>query len=165
MIFTIFSKLSSSEQTNKNTKNHKNFYISDEDAEKEEMIKKQKESMHLFSTLYKVDPTVVDECTEEVTLERIEEKCIHLENKKNEGKKELESMSTHAIRALIPVGIVHFSRFITVHVENYFGATRNISYLSLFRGKGNGSMVPRHFLCKRKKFFRDRKIKNKPDWN
>ena len=45
-------------------------------------------------------------------------------------------MSTHAIRALIPVGIVHFSRFITVHEDNYFGAARNISYFSLFRGKG-----------------------------
>ena len=38
-------------------------------------------------------------------------------------------MSTHAIRTLIPVGIVRFSRFITVQVENYFGATRNISYV------------------------------------
>ena len=61
MIFTIFLKLSSSEQNNKNTKNRKNFYISDEDAEKEEMIKRWKELMCPFSTLYKVDPTVVDE--------------------------------------------------------------------------------------------------------
>ena len=30
------------------------------------MIERWKESMRLFSTLYKVDPTVVDECTEEV---------------------------------------------------------------------------------------------------
>ena len=72
-------------------------------------------------------------------------------------------MSTHAIGAITPVGIVRFSRFITIHVENYFGAARNISYLSLFRGKGDGSMVPRRFLCKRKKFFRDRKIENEPE--
>ena len=38
--------------------------------------------MCLFSTLYKVDPKVVDECTEEVTLERIEEKCIRLKMKR-----------------------------------------------------------------------------------
>ena len=44
-------------------------------------------------------------------------------------------MSTHAIRAIIPVEIVRFSRFITIHVENYFGAASNISYLSLLRGK------------------------------
>ena len=85
--------------------------------------------------------------------------------KRTMEKKELESMSTHAIGAFIPVGIVHFSRFITVQVENYFGTTRNISYLFLFRGKGDGSMVLRHFLCKRKKFFRDRKIKIEQEWN
>ena len=44
----IFSKLSSSKQNNKNTKNRKNFNISDDDAEKEEMIKRRKESMRLF---------------------------------------------------------------------------------------------------------------------
>ena len=105
-IFMILSKLSSYEQNKKNTKNCKNCYISgmkDEDAEKKQIVKRQKESMRLFSTLYKVDPTVVDKCTEEVTLERIEEKHIRLENEKNDGKKELESMSTHAIGALIPV--------------------------------------------------------------
>ena len=107
----------------------------------------------------------MDECTEEVMLERIEEKHIHFENEKNDGKKELESMSTHAIGALIAVGIVHFSRFITVHIENYFSAVRNISYFCLFRGKGDGSMASRRFLCKRKKFFRNRKNKNEPEWN
>ena len=65
--------------------------------------------MHLFSMLYKVDPTVVNECTEEVMLERIEEKCICLENEKKGENEEQESMSTHAIGALKPVAIVRFS--------------------------------------------------------
>ena len=94
-----------------------------------------------------------------MTLERIEEKCIHFENEKNDGKKELEPMSTHAIEALIPVGIVHFSRLITVHIKNYFSAMRNISYFCLFRGKGDGSMALRCFLCKRKRFLGTEKLK------
>ena len=166
MIYTIFSKLLSSEQNNKNTKNRvKKFYISVEDAEKEEMIKRRKESMCLFSILYKVDPTVVDECTEQVMLERIEEKRFRSENKKKGENEKLESMSTHAIGALKPVAIVRFSQFITVHVKNYFSTARKISYFCLFRGKGDGSIKPRQFLCKWKKFFRDRTIKNEPEWN
>ena len=56
--------------------------------------------MHLFSTLYKVDPTAVNECTEKVALERIEEKCICLENEKKEENQDKEAMISHAIRAL-----------------------------------------------------------------
>ena len=97
--------------------------------------------MCLFSTLYKVDPTTVDECTEEVALERIKEKRICLENEKKEENQDEEAMSSHAIRALTPIGIVHFSRFITVHTMNFCGATRNISFCSLFRGKDDGSMA------------------------
>ena len=88
--------------------------------------------MRLFSTLYKVYPTAFNECTEELALERIEEKCIPLENKKKKENEDKEAMSSHAIRALTPIGIVHFSRFITVHVENYFGAARNISFFFPF---------------------------------
>ena len=72
----------------KKTTNHKLFIYAEEQAEAEEKSKRRKESMRHFPTLFKVDPTIVDECTEEILLERAEEKRIRRINEaKEKGEK------------------------------------------------------------------------------
>ena len=122
--------------------------------------------MRKFPTLYKIDPTVVDDCTEEIPIERTEEKRIRLVNEKKKKNEKKEEMSTHTRDAIKAVGIVRYSKFITVHVENFFGCARQISFFSLFRGSGDGSIEKKRcFLCKRKKMFKNRSLKDEPEWD
>ena len=147
----------------KKTTNRKLFIYAEEQAEAEEKSKRRKESMRRFPTLFKVDPTIVDECTEEILLERAEEKRIRRINEaKEEGEKKLK-MSTHTEGAIKPVAIRRFSRFITCHVRQKFGAARRISYYSLFRGLGTGSIKEARFLFKKK--FKDRNLKDQVEWD
>ena len=122
--------------------------------------------MRKFPTLYKIDPTVVDDCTEEIPIERMEEKRIRLVNEKKKKDEKKEEMSTHTRDAIKAVGIVRYSKFITVHVENFFGCARRISFFRLFRGSGDGSIKKKQrFLCKRKKIFKNRSLKNETEWD
>ena len=102
--------------------------------------------MRHFPTLFKVDPTIVDECTEEILLERAEEKRIRRINEvKEEGEKKLK-MSSHTEGAIKPVAIRRFSRFITCHVRQKFGAAEKNLVLQPFPWVGNwineGTQVP-----------------------
>ena len=117
----------------KKTKIVNTNFFTEEDEERELQIKKRKESMRKFPTLYKIDPTVVDDCTEEIPIERTEEKRIRLVNEKKKKNEKKEEMSTHTRDAIKAVGIARYSKFITVHVENFFGCARWISFFSLFR--------------------------------
>ena len=67
--------------------------------------------------------------------------------------------------AIIPRAIKRFDRFITVQVENYYECARNISYFSLFHGKGNGEIEDGEVCYKKKKCFKGRNIKKEPKWN
>ena len=73
--------------------------------------------MRLFPTLFKVDPTIVDECMEEILLERTEEKRIN--ERRKEGKKKAK-ISTHTDGVIKPVAVRRFSCFITCHVTQRF---------------------------------------------
>ena len=106
--------------------------------------------MRLFLTLFKVDPTIVDECMEEILLERTEEKRIRRINEMRKKAEKKERISTHTEGAIKPVAVRRFSRFITCHVKQRFGAVRRISYYSLFCGLGTGSMNEAKFLFKKK---------------
>ena len=99
----------------------------------------------------------------QILLERAEEKRIRRINEaKEEGEKKLK-MSTHTERAIKPVAIRRFSRFITCHVRQKFGAVRRISYYSLFGGLGTGSIKEARFLFKKK--FKDRNLKDQVEWD
>ena len=147
----------------KKTTNRKLFIYAEEQAKAKKKSKRRKESMRHFPTLFKVDSTIVDECTKEILLERTEEKRIRRINEvKEEGKKKLK-MSSHTEGMIKPVAIRRFSRFITCHVRQKFGAVRRISYYSLFRGLGTGSMKEPRFLFKKK--FKDRNLKDQVEWD
>ena len=119
--------------------------------------------MRRFPTLFKIDPTIVDECMEEILLERAEEKRIRRINEaKEKGEKKLK-MSTHTEGTIKPVVVRRFSRFITCHVRQKFGAARRISYYSLLRGLGPGSIKEAKFLFKKK--FKDRNLKDQVEWD
>ena len=111
--------------------------------------------MRKFTTLYKIDFTVVANCTEEIPIGRTEEKIIRLENAKKKSNERKEEMSTHSCSALKAVGITHYSKFITIHVENFFRCAREISFFSLFRGSGDGSIGKKGSFCaKGRKYFK-----------
>ena len=76
-----------------------------------------------------------------------------------------KQLSTHTRNAIIPRAIKRFDRFITVRVENYYECARNISYFSLFHGKGNGEIEDGEVCYKKKKCFKGRSIKKEPEWN
>ena len=133
----------------KKTKNHKNVYIyPDDEAEEEVRSKRRKESLRVFSTLFKVDPTIDDECTEVVELERQEERRVKLVNEKKRKSQKKETVSSHTIDAIKPVAVKRYSRFITVHVEQFYGSARCISFFCLFHGLGDGSVEKPKFLFK-----------------
>ena len=147
----------------KKTTNCKLFIYAEEQAKAEEKSKRRKELMRPFPTLFKVNPTIVDECTEEILLERAEEKRIRRINEaKEEGKKKLK-MSTHTDGTIKPVAVRKFSRFITCHVRQRFGAARRISYYSLFRGLATGSIKEAKFLFKKK--FKGQNLKDQVEWD
>ena len=50
----------------------------------------------------------------------------------------VETLSSHMLKALVPVAVSRFWQFITVHVENKYGSAHCIPYVVLYRGKGNG---------------------------
>ena len=105
----------------KNIKNHKLF--SEAKEEFEEGWKRRKESLHMFDTLFKIDPTIMDTFMEEVALPRVE-----------------KNLSSHTKTALWPMAISCFGHFIMVQVENFYGAARVIPYVVLYRGYKTGSV-------------------------
>ena len=133
------------------------MFIQDKRREEKEESKKRKESLRKFDTLLRVDPTIDDEHTDEFIIPRGAEKFLDVEKG--------EQLSTHTRYAIIPRAIKRFDRFITVQVENYYECARNISYFSLFRGKGNGEIEDGEVCYKKKKCFKGRSIKKEPEWN
>ena len=105
----------------KNIKNRKLF--SEATEEFKEGRKRRKESLCAFDTLFRIDPMIMDKFTEEVALPRVE-----------------KNLSSHTKAALWPMAISRFGHFITVQVENCYGAARVIPYVILYRGYGTGSV-------------------------
>ncbi|MCG8622307.1 MAG: hypothetical protein MJE68_09985 [Proteobacteria bacterium] len=70
--------------------------------------------------------------TEEVPIERKEERRIRLLNETKKKRKDHECISSHTGGAIKPVAVTRYSRFITVHVKQAFKAARLISYYCLF---------------------------------
>ena len=101
----------------------------------EQYSKERKDSLRSFGTINKIDPTVLDEFTDEMVLPR-----------------GVQTLSSHTREALVPVAVSRFSRFssITVHVENIYGSARCIPYVILYRGKGNGLIEMAEMCFKRK---------------
>ena len=130
----------------KNIKNHKLF--SEAAEEFEEGRKRRKESLCAFDTLFRIDPTIMDNFTEEVALPRVE-----------------KNLSSHTKTALWPTAISRFRHFITVQVENCYGAARVISYVVLYRGYGTGSVKDSTVCFKKHKCFASRALKKMPEWN
>ena len=130
----------------KNNKNHKLF--SEAEQEFKEGRKRRKESLRAFNTLFKIDLTIMDTFTEEVALPRVE-----------------KNLSSHTKTALWPMVISHFGHFITVQVENCYGAARVIPYVVLYRGYGTGSVKNSSDCFKKHKCFTGRALKKMPEWH
>ena len=130
----------------KNIKNRKLF--SEAAEEFEEGRKRRKESLRAFDTLFRIDPTIMDKFTEEVALPRVE-----------------KNLSSHTKTALWPTAISRFGHFITVQVENCYGAARVIPYVVLYRGYGTGSVKDSTVCFKKHKCFAGRALKKMPEWN
>ena len=113
----------------------------------EQYSKERKDSLRSFGTINKIDPTVVDEFTDEMVLLR-----------------GVQTLSSHTWEALVPVAVSQFSRFITVHVENIYGSAHCIPYVVLYRGKGNGLIEMAKMCFKRKPCFKGRKLKDMREW-
>ena len=129
----------------KNRKNSKFFFAELDEFEK--YSKERKDSLRSFGTINKIDPTVLDEFTDEMVLPR-----------------GVETLSSHTREALVPVAVSRFSRFITVHVENVYGSARCIPYVVLYRGKGNGLIEMAKMCFKKNPSFKGRKLKEMREW-
>ena len=122
--------------------------MTEEEEALEEKGKERKKSMRSFETIYKIDPTIVDEFTDELALPR-----------------GVQNISSHTRDGIVPVAVSRFSRFITVHVGNTYGSARCIPYVVLFRGKGNGSVEVAEMCFKKKRCFKGRELRNMKEWN
>ena len=116
-------------------------------AELDEYSKERKDSLRSFGTINKIDPTVLDEFTDEMVL-----------------LQGVQTLSSHTREALVPVAVSQFSRLITVHVENIYGSAHCIPYVVLYRGKGNGLIEMAKMCFKRKPCFKGRKLKDLTEW-
>ena len=105
----------------KNIKNHK--LLLEAEQEFEVTRKRRKESLQQIDTLFRIDPTIQDEFTEEAPLPRLE-----------------KNLSSHTKTALWPTAVSCFGHFITVHVENIYAVARAIPFFVLYRGPGTGSV-------------------------
>ena len=130
----------------KNIKNRKLF--SEAKQEFEEGQKRRKESLCAFDTLFKIDPTIIDTFTEEVALPRVE-----------------KNLSSHMKTALWPTAISRFGHFITVQVENCYGAARVIPYVVLYCGYRTGSVKNSSVCFKKHKCFASRAPQKMPEWH
>ena len=130
-------------------KNIENCKLFSEAAEEfEEGRKRRKESLRVFNTLFRIDPMIMDKFTEEVALPRVE-----------------KNLSSHTKTALWPTAISRFGHFITVQVENCYGAARVIPYVVLYCGYGTGSVKDSTVCFKKHKCFAGRALKKMPEWN
>ena len=130
----------------KNIKIRKLF--SEAKQEFEETWKKRKESLRQFNTLFRIDLTIQDAFTEEVALPRVE-----------------KELSSYTKTELWPTAISCFGHFITVQVENCYGAARVIPFVVLYRGYGTGSMKNSAIWFKKHKCYDGRGLKQMPEWH
>ena len=129
----------------KNIKNCKLFLEAEQEFEVTR--KRRKESLQQFDTLFRIDPTIWDEFTEEAPLPRL-------------GK----DLSSHTKRALRPTAVSHFGHFITVHLKNIYAAARVIPFFILYRAPGTGSMKNTVMCFKKHKCFERRQLKQMREW-
>ena len=129
----------------KNIENCKLFL----EAEKEFEVtrKRRKESLRQFDTLFRIDPTIQDEFTEEVPLPRLE-----------------KNLSSHTKTALWPTVVSRFGHFITVQVENCYSAARAIPFFILYCGSGTLSVKNSTVCFKKHKCFDGHLLKDMREW-
>ena len=129
----------------KNIKNHKLFLEAEQEFEVTR--KRRKESLRQFDTLFRIDPTIQDEFTEEAPLPRLE-----------------KNLSSHTKTALWPTAVSCFGHFITVYVENIYAAARVIPFFILYRGPGTGSVKNSTVCFKKHKCFEGHQLKEMREW-